>query len=118
MKRTEMVKKGAKQLFVAENAVETALCEVATLANEVGRMRMNGGMSAVVGQDAIDDIADLYKNLAHARRTMVKLHASLDEVKTQMGCGAMMLGNDDGKPHPQDPPTGVLVPIEGGREAA
>lgn len=111
MQRAEMVQRGAAQLFIAENAVETALCEVAVLANNIGRMRMDSRLSAVVGQEVIDDIADLYKRLSRARGVAVKLHKSLDGVKKQIGCGAIMVGDDNGKPHPVQ--TGRVVHVVG-----
>lgn len=100
MQRTQMVRQGTEQLLMAENAIETALCEVAALGQMLGRMRMDSRLSATVGQDAIDGIAVLYKRLSKARRVAVDLHKSLDEVKTQIGCRTVMVGVDDGKPRP------------------
>ena len=115
MKRSEMVRQGAEQLLVAENAIETALCEVATLGTVLGQMRMDGKLSPVLGQDVIDGIAVLYKRLSKVRRGVVELHNSLDGVKTQIGCGAMLVGSDNGKPPPK---TGHLIEVVGGSQEA
>lgn len=100
MRKAEMVRQGAEQLFTAEDAVETALCEVARLGLMLGQLRMDAKISAVVGQDAIDGVAILYKRLSKARADAIKLHAALDEVKTQIGARTVMVGSDNGKPPP------------------
>ncbi|ESQ90372.1 hypothetical protein ABAC460_09460 [Asticcacaulis sp. AC460] len=93
-----MVRYGAEQLFNAENAIELALCQSATLISELSRMRMESRMSAVVGQDVLDSAADVIIKLTAARRAMVLTHEHLNGVKVQIGCGAVATGDDVLKP--------------------
>jgi len=95
MKRTEMARHGAEQLINAENAVETALCEVAALASNLGRMRLDSNLSMVVGQEAMGALVETITLLSNARGAMVRAHGALDEVKTRIGCGAVAVGNLD-----------------------
>jgi len=117
MKRVDMVRSGTKQLITAENAVETALCEVATLASTLGRMRLESDMSLVYGQDAMSALVESITLLSNARGAMIKAHSHLDGVKTQMGCRTVMEGDVNGKPT-TDPSTGLLVVAATRREAA
>jgi hypothetical protein len=115
MRRAEIVRANAAQLFLAEDAVDKALVEVAKLAQMLSDSRLQTKLSAVVGQDAIDGIATLYRRLSKARRDAVALHKLLDDVKTQIGARTVMVGGDNGKPPP--PQTGRLI-IEVAREEA
>lgn len=106
MRKADMVRANAQQLFVAEDAIETALSEVGKLAYMLSDSRVKTRLSAVVGQKAIDRLATLYHRLSVARGEVVELHHSLDEIKTQIGAGAVAMGGDNGKPPP--PPGGQL----------
>ena len=117
MKRVDMVRNGTKQLIAAENAVETALCEVATLASTLGRMRLESDMSLMYGQDAMSALVESIAMLSNARGAMIKAHSHLDGVKTQMGCRTVMEGTGNGS-KPGDPTTGLLVVASAKREAA
>ncbi|MBW8733365.1 MAG: hypothetical protein JF571_03470 [Asticcacaulis sp.] len=91
-----MARKGAEQLINAENAVELALCEVTALTSTLGRMRLDSNLSMVIGQEAMGALVESITMLSNARGAMVKAHGALDGVKTQIGCGAVSLG-DTGK---------------------
>ena len=95
MKRVEMARRGAQQLIVAENAVEMALCEVAALTSDLGRMRLDSNLSMVIGQEAMGALVESITMLTNARGAMIKAHAHLDGVKTQIGCGAVSIGDVD-----------------------
>jgi hypothetical protein len=95
MKRAEMARRGAEQLFQAENAVEVALCEVTALASTLGRMRLESNLSMVIGQDAMGALVETITMLSNARGAMVKAHGALDSVKTQIGCKTVASGNGD-----------------------
>lgn len=97
MQRSEMVRQGAQQLFATERAFDTALIELATLSSSLVRMRMDGNLSAVVGQNVIDGIAKSYASLSEARSAIVTVHKDLDAVKTQMGCRTVAFGTEDDK---------------------
>ena len=114
MRKADMVRTSAEQLFIVEDAVETALSEVARLGAMLGEGRMKANLSAVVGQDAFDDLATLYKRLSKARKVAVQLHGSLDRIKTQIGARTVMVGDHDGKP---TQPTGRTVHVVGDEAA-
>ena len=112
----DLVRAGRQQLHAAEDAVDVALCAVAKLAITVGEGRRAVGLSAVVGQEAFDGIANLYTNLTQARRGAVDLHGALGEVQMQLGCGHVM-GGPDAKPDLPPPHTGQLVELKDVRAA-
>ncbi|MBW8880009.1 MAG: hypothetical protein JF615_00910 [Asticcacaulis sp.] len=98
MKRSDMVRYGADELFKAENAIDLALHQSATLIGELTRMRMESKLSAIIGQDAMDTAVQAMQKLAEARRAIVETHGHLNEVKVQIGCGAVATGGDQQKP--------------------
>jgi len=109
MKRHDMVRQGAQQLTVAENAVETALIEVTKLVSNLGEMRLNSNLSPVLGQEAIHTLVESITLLSTARGKMVAAHAHLDEVKTKIGCGAVAVGAlDKGNDNPIKPPAAIV----------
>ena len=114
MKRVDMVRSGAKQLITAENAVESALCEVTALASTLGRMRLESDMSMVYGQEAMSALVESITLLSNARGAMIKAHGALDTVKTQMGCRTVM----DGQQPKPDSTTGLVVVASANQEAA
>ncbi len=118
MKRVDMVRSGTKQLIAAENAVETALCEVATLTSTLGRMRLESDMSLMYGQDAMSALVESIAMLSNARGAMIKAHGALNDVKTQMGCRTVMEGDAPTKPGASEASSGLLVVASSKREAA
>ena len=107
-----MVRQGALQLTVAENAVETALMEVTKLVSNLGQMRLDSNLSPVLGQEAIDTLVESITLLSTTRGKMVVAHEQLDEVKTRIGCGAVAVGAlDKGNDNPITPPAAVVVDI-------
>jgi hypothetical protein len=109
-----MVRSGARQLISAENAVEMALVEVATLASSLGRMRLESDMSLMYGQDAMSALVESITLLSNARGAMIKAHGALNDVKAQMGCRTVM----DGQQPKPDSTTGLLVVASTKQEAA
>ena len=118
MKRAEMARRGAAQLFQAENAIESALCEVTALTSTLGRMRLESNLSMVIGQDAMGALVETITMLSNARGAMVKAHGALDTVKTQMGCGAVATGDGKKDDTAMPAPSGFHVVRDGGRDAA
>lgn len=105
MKRADMVRNGAAQLLVAEEALERALMETAALGSLLGRLRIEGGLSAVIGQDAFEEISDTIAGLTKARRSMVNTHAHLNDVRVQIGCRTVAIGAEDCP----DPPSAQIT---------
>ena len=112
MKRLDMVRQGAHQLTVAENAVETALIEVTKLVSNLGEMRLNSNLSPVLGQEAIHTLVESITLLSTARGKMVSAHGHLDGVKTKIGCGAMAMGSLDKGDASPIRPTGSVRQIK------
>ncbi|MGA9659002.1 MAG: hypothetical protein WBQ60_07890 [Asticcacaulis sp.] len=108
MKRLEMVHQGAQQLTVAENAVETALVEVSKLMSNLGEMRLASNLSPVLGQDAMQSLAESINLLSTARGKMVAAHNQLDGVKTKIGCGPIAVGVLDKGDANHIPLTGIV----------
>jgi len=108
MKRVEMVRVGAEQLFAAEQAVEEAFTRVTALAKSLAEMRLASNLSMGVGRDAMKSITSSIRLLAEAREEMIDAHQHLDGVKTQIGCRTVMVGHLD-KPSTD----GVIVPTSG-----
>lgn len=101
MQRQEMVLHGAEKLFAAERSISTAMCDTAALISSLSQMSANG-VSVMIGQEAFEEAAATFLALTSARGAIVRTHSALDEVKTQMGCGAMAAGGTGAKPPKQD----------------
>ena len=88
----------AASLFEAEAAIDAALARTATLAGVMPALRRDAGLSALIGQDAVERASEAFAALAVARRAIVETHKELDVAKTQMGLGAVMFGDEGEKP--------------------
>lgn len=98
MKRADMVRNGAAQLLIAEEALERALMETAALGSLLGRLRIEGGLSPVIGQTAFEEISETIAGLTKARRSMVNTHSHLNDVRCQIGCRTVAIGQADCPP--------------------
>ena len=78
-------------------------------------LRMETKLSAVLGQEAVANLGETLAHIVSARRTIIETHSALATVRSQIGCGALALGDLD---KPGDPPrTSGLHAVEGGRAA-
>ncbi|MDC7683496.1 hypothetical protein PQU92_09430 [Asticcacaulis sp. BYS171W] len=102
MKRADMVRQGAEELFMSEDAVEHALALTANLASSLSRMRVNSQLSAVIGQEAVSSVAEAVMALSNARGALVKAHGALKDVQTQIGCRTVAYGTQYEKPDGDD----------------
>ncbi|ESQ79250.1 hypothetical protein [Asticcacaulis sp. YBE204] len=98
MKRSEIVLSGGEQLLLTEDALDTALGETGELISRLTRLRVSNQMSAVYGQNAMDAIIESASLLNGARGAMVRAHGCLDEVRGQLGCSTVAVGNNQDKP--------------------
>ena len=96
--RREIADQVANSLFEAEAAIDIALAKTARLAGVMPGLRADAGLSALIGQDAVERASEAIAALAIARRAIVETHKELDMAKTQIGLGAVMYG--DGVPKP------------------
>lgn len=96
--RREAAEKVAAGLFAVEQAIDLALARSAELNAIMPAARAAANLSAVVGQDAFDGAADTFAALARARRHIVETHHRLQSTKSQVGLGAVAIGDGTTKP--------------------
>jgi multidrug resistance efflux pump len=101
--RRAAAEKVAQRLAAAEAAIDRALTCAAELNAALPSARAEAGISAVVGQEALDGAADVYSRLVAARRSIVETHRKLDETKTQIGLRTVAIGDGLDKPDPIRP---------------
>jgi hypothetical protein len=94
----------AAALFEAESAIDAALAKTAALTGVMPALRGDAGLSALIGQDAVERASETVMALAQARRAIVETHKQLSVAQQQMGLGAVAYGGSDEKP----PPSGLL----------
>ncbi len=92
----------AAKLFAAENAIDDAITCLAELAGELPRARRDAGVSAVVGQDALERVLATLPGLGAVRADLVAAHRRLDETKSAIGMRSVAVGGGGAKP--DDPP--------------
>lgn len=95
MKRTEAARAGAEKLMRAEAAIDAALRETAELMGLLPSLRLETRLSAVIGQEAVANLGETLAHIVSARRTIIETHAALATVRTQIGCGALAVGDMD-----------------------
>lgn len=106
----------AGALFEAEAAIDAALAKTAALTGIMPSLRLQAGASALIGQDAVERASQAIVALADARRAIVETHKELSVAQTQMGLGAVMLGDTNTpKPPPMFAQDGE--PLQVGRRA-
>lgn len=88
----------AASLFEAEAAIDAALAKTAQLAGVMPALRRDAGLSALIGQDAVERASDAFAALTLARRAIVETHKELSLAQQQMGLGAVMFGPDTKPP--------------------
>jgi hypothetical protein len=105
----------AKQLFLAEDALDAAMVAVAGLAGSVPAARKSANLSIMYAQDAVECATETLAHLAQARRTIVATHHALSVAQHQMGLGRVAFGPADEKPETgtgTPPKTGHLMPVK------
>lgn len=88
----------AASLFEAETAIDAALAKTARLAGVMPSLRADAGLSALIGQDAVERASDAIAALTAARRAIVETHKELSTAQEQIGLGAVMYGDMGEKP--------------------
>ena len=97
-KRRNAMEAVAPELFAMESAIDDAILQSARLTASLITERRNSGLSAIVGQDAIERSSATFQTLIVARREIVATHEELGALKEQVGLGAVMVGNAGTKP--------------------
>ncbi|WP_300577875.1 hypothetical protein [Phenylobacterium sp.] len=99
--RRQFADQVAASLFEAETAIDAALAKTAALAGVMPGLRAQAGLSALIGQEAVEWTSRSITALAEARRAVVEAHKELSLAQKQIGLGAVMYG--DGAPKPHEP---------------
>jgi hypothetical protein len=83
----------AASLFEAEAAIDAALGKAAALASVMPSLRAEAGLSALIGQGAVEWSSKSISALTEARRAIVETHRELSVAQKQMGLGAVAYGD-------------------------
>jgi hypothetical protein len=83
----------AARLFALEEAIDEALARAGELTSSLPAARTRARLSAVVGQDAMAEVASSLTVLVQARHHVVQAHHRLAETQEQMGLKAYGMGN-------------------------
>lgn len=108
--RNELGRQMAEKLYSAERALDTALAEIGDLSALMTRGRMDHGIAAVVGQEALEHVAECGGALTRARRALVEGHKQLARDARVMRIAWTTLGGPETKPEdgPRVAPVGRL----------
>lgn len=98
--RRQAAIKVADRLFAVENAIDVAVRCAAELTAVMPEARTDANLSAVVGQEALDQAAQAFALLVQARRAMVETHHRLQETRVQIGLREVSVGDMSDKPPP------------------
>ena len=109
-RRLEIAHQVADQLYAAEAAIDTALTQTATLAGLMPALRADAGLSALMGQGAIERAIETVNALGQARRSIVEAHKQLTITQKQIGLGTINFGGLVDKPESASIGP-VLVPV-------
>ena len=74
MKRLGAARSVATSLIDSENAIDAALRASAKLSGDMIEGRSSAGLSALFGQEALEEVVQAQVALAEARRRMVEAH--------------------------------------------
>lgn len=75
--RNDLGRRMAEKLHAAERALDGALAEIGDLSALMTRGRMDHGIAAVVGQEALEHVAKCGGALTKARRALVEGHKQM-----------------------------------------
>lgn len=92
-KRLEIANGVAARLFAAENAIDLAATRLAELTAAMPQARIEGRMSALIGQDAFAASADALALLARVRERIVDAHRGLKGASEDIGLGEVGFGD-------------------------
>lgn len=100
-KRLSAARMVATSLIESEKAIDAALQASSKLSGDMVQGRNSAGLSALFGQEALEEVVQAQVALAEARRRMVTAHRKLSVVKHEIGLDAYAAG--DGAPKPPMP---------------
>ena len=103
--RNELGRQMAEKLYAAERALDAALAEVGDLSALMTRGRMDHGIAAVVGQEALEHVAKCGGTLTKARRALIEGHKQMAKDAKAMRIVWRVLGGPELKPGDDGPRT-------------
>ena len=86
----------AASLIAAETAIDAALTLTAKLAGQMPSVRADAGLSALIGQGALERAIEAMTALGLARNHIVATHKELSLAQSQIGLGAINVVADGG----------------------
>lgn len=107
IKRLGAARQVAASLIVCENAIDQALQASSQLSSDMLAGRATAGLSALFGQDALEEAIHAQVALAEARRRVVEAHKKLSVVKHEIGLAAYAAGDGSEKPPMPELPKGL-----------
>ena len=96
--RKEVALTVARSLYASEDAIDSALTQVANFVAMMPTARQEAKFAACVGQDALAQAINAMTMLNQAREAMVRAHDALAEVRDQFHIGPFGYGVDPNKP--------------------
>jgi hypothetical protein len=112
MKRRIVAERLANHLFNTEEAVDTTLALMGDLIAAMPRARLEAGLAAGVGQQAVDRVLEAASGMATARRSLIAAHEALAQAKDQIGLRRVTLVGGGDKSAGEVPRTGHLREIK------
>jgi hypothetical protein len=107
--RRQAAEQVAASLIAAEAAIDAALTLTAKLAGEMPAVRADAGLSALIGQGAIERAIEAMSALGLARNHICATHKELSVAQNQIGLGAINVVADGGS---GVKPTSELAPMK------
>ena len=99
VKRRQAADRVAAKLFAAERALDIAMAEIADLAGEIPRSRLDAGLAMAIGHGAVEHVAEAMAGMVRVRSAVLATHKALDDAKHQAGLGRVeMFGGGDKPP--------------------
>lgn len=92
MQRRREAERVAEKLLAVEASMDAAFVGVAELAVLITEARGRSRLSAVVGQQVVQDLGETIAKVVEARGALVRTHRSLDAVKAEVGLRHVAIG--------------------------
>lgn len=88
----------APELIAMEVVIDDAILQSTRLTATLITERRNAGLSAIIGQEALERSGVTFSTLIAARREIVATHEELGTLKKRIGLGAVAFGGGGDKP--------------------
>jgi hypothetical protein len=95
MDKAFVVQKVANKVWAAENTVDAAMADAASLMVELASARQELKFSADLTEKATADLVNAIASLGQARAALVEMHEELAEVKLRLGVRTKLIGGWD-----------------------